>query len=420
MDELEVDDVAMLGGEYDDEEDRSSMTSSVIMPRGAGGQTPGTGGAGGQAPGGSGAGGQTLASKRKAQPTEAKRRCRLCQKWQPEDNFPINSAHCRECKQAVDNLSKQAIRQGEQDWWKKNRNDEQELRKLVSRYMATCPKGVERGKRGVFNLVSYREVYTASTSSAAKARGKMMWEGWYVEWAQKPKGGSYSEQDARRRWREMLEDPAVEKDDKGPPQAPVRCLVAVADEVSFGSKLSHAKTQEMQSKKDQKNVAAEVAARDRRLLLQGHERGALNKNGEALDFTGAMTGMLANSSCGVSGKLGAGGSAFAGQGEFIPDIKVLKEDLEDEEAAPDADKRGAGGEAPDGSAGTGSTTASSGAQKRPAETDLPPAKKARWFDSAAVRALGFILRHFPWAWLRKQLPGACSAFLRVCCVCKPR
>ena len=182
MDEREVDDAARMD-EPDEEDDRSSMVSSVAawgMTAGAGGTTPGTGS-------------EAASGKKSNTKTEAKRRCRLCQKWVPEDTFPINSAYCRECKQAVDNLAKQALRQSEGEWWKKIRNEEPELRKLVAKYMATCPKKQERGKRGVFNLVSYREVYTATTTSAAKARGGMLGEGYNVEYAQKPTGGSQAE-----------------------------------------------------------------------------------------------------------------------------------------------------------------------------------------------------------------------------------
>lgn len=363
MDELEVDDAARVD-DFDDEDDRSSMVSSLHDWGRAGGTTPGRGS-------------EAASGRKPPKKTEAKRRCRLCQKWLPEDTFPINSAYCRECKQAVDNLAKQALRQSEGEWWKKIRNEEPELRKLVAKYMATCPKNQERGKRGVFNLVSYREVYTASSTSSAKARGRMMWEGYYVEFAQKPKGGSHSESAARQRWKEMVDDPTVEKDEQGPAHAPKRCLVPMFDEVSHGSKLSHAKTQELQSKKDTKNVSAEQAAKDRRLLLQGHERGALNKNGEALDFVGAVSGMLANSACGLNGKLGASGSAFAGKGAFIPDIKVLKEELDDDEPMEQKDPEAAS-----------SAAEGSGANKRVGESPQAgqetPAKKIRWFDVAGA------------------------------------
>ena len=363
MDEVEVDAEAFAEMNWEDE-DRKSVASSLAtaLPSLSDPKPP---------------------SKKSKQ--ESKRRCRMCAKWQPEDSFPVNSAYCRCCKQAVDNLAKQAARQNQLEYWKEVRKDEQELKKLVTRYNDTCPRGAEKSKRGNFSLASYREVYAASSSSAAKARGRMMWEGYFVEFAQKPKGGSYTEEEARKRWKEMLEDPDVEKDNLGPAKSSRRCCVATYDEVSHGSKLSHAKTQDLLIKKDAKNVSAEQAAKDRRSLLQGHERGALNKNGEILDFAGAISGMLANSSCGVGGKLGAGGGGFAGHGAFVPDISMLKKEIEEDESGaapggsaeePNAGK-GAGGGAPDEESGKPG-------KKRPAEQESPPPKKAKWFDAEAA------------------------------------
>ena len=371
MVEVELDMDALV--DIVDDEDRSSVVSS---------QAPGIPVSSTQA--------AASVSTKKPKATESKRRCRLCAKWQPEDCFPVICAYCRQCKQAVDNLAKQAARQNQHDYWKEVRNDEQELKKLVTRYLDTCPKSTDKGKRGTFNLASYREVFSASTSSGAKAKGRIMWEGYFVEFAQKPKGGSHTEAEARKRWKEMLEDPAVDKDDLGPAKAPRRCCVPTFDEVSHGSKLSHGKVQDLQTKKDTKNVSAEQAAKDRRMLLRGHERGALNKNGELLDFGGAVSGMLASSACGIGGTLGAGGSAFAGQGAFIPDISMLKKELEEEEAAAAAEDapevaatgNGAGGAAPD------ETEQENRGKKRPANAEAPPTKKQRWFDAEAAWSLG--------------------------------
>ena len=361
MVEVELDTEACADMDWQDEDKKSTCSSLTTAPQ------------------------PVPAPSKKSKEKETKRRCRLCTKWQPEDCFPVNSAYCRCCKQAVDNLAKQAARQNQHEYWKETRKDEQELKKLVTRYLDTCPKGADKSKRGNFCLASYREVYAASSSSGAKARGRMMWEGYFVEFAQKPKGGSHTEEEARKRWKEMLEDPDVEKDNLGPTKSPRRCCVATYDEVSHGSKLSHAKTQDLLIKKDAKNVTHEQAAKDRRALLQGHERGALNKNGELLDFAGAISGMLANSSCGVGGKLGAGGGGFAGHGAFVPDISMLKKEIEEDDSGAALEGsteeanavKGAGGGTPDEESGKSD-------KKRPAELETPPPKKAKWFDAEAA------------------------------------
>ena len=358
----------------EEEEDDASTVVSSEFPKKQSSCSKG-GSAGGSAPD---------ASASRKDKKESKRRCRLCLKWQMEDQFPVNSAYCRECKQAVDNLAKQAARQKESDWWKKIRNEDAELRKLVSKYTSTCPKMTDKGKRGVFNLVTYRETYTASTSASAKVKGRLMWEEYYVEFAKKPKGGSLSEAAARQKWKDMVADPEVEKDENGPPEAPTRCLVAMFDEVTQGSKLTHGKSQELQSKKDAKNVTMEQASKDRRSIMMGHERGSLNRHGEALDFAGALSGMLANTASGSGGKVAAPGSAFAGKGAFIPYVKVLREELEEDEA--EKQPAGAGGSAPgskDSEAASDPTKKRAGGESPGG--DPPPAKKPRWFDAAAAR-----------------------------------
>ena len=226
MAELEEDiDVMMLDGDGDD--------ATTVVSSGAPAPTP-------------------PPTPKPPKPTDAKRRCRLCMKWQPEDCFPVNSAYCRNCKQAVDNLSKQASRQGELEYWKSVRQDETKLKKLVVHYLSQCPKSSDKGKRGVFSFASYREVFSASTSSEVKAKGRMMWEGYFVEFAQKPKGGSHTEEEARKKWKEMLEDPGVEKDELGPAKSSRRCLVPMFDEISHGSKLTHGKEQISQTRKEER------------------------------------------------------------------------------------------------------------------------------------------------------------------------
>ena len=217
----------------------------------------------------------------------------------------------------------------------------------------------------------------------------MMWEGYFVQFAQTAKGGFYSEVEATHLWHEMRRDPAVDKDNLGPAKTPTRCRVPTYDEVSHSIKFTHDKKQGLQSKKDTKNVFAEQVAKDRRLLLQGHEQGALNKHGEVLDFQGAISGMPSSSACGTGGKFGAGGSGFAGQGAIIPDISVLRGELEEKgeaTAGTENAKEGAangddaGGNAPE------ETKKGDRGSKRLGDGEPPLPKKQRWFDFDAARS----------------------------------
>jgi hypothetical protein len=184
-------------------------------------------------------------------------------------------------------------------------------------------------------------------------------------------------------------DPATDKDNLGPSKAPRRCCVPTYDEVSHGSKLSHGKQQDLQTRKDTKNVSPDQAAKDRRSLLHGHERGALNKHGEVLDFQGAMAGMLSSSACGTGGKFGAGGSGFAGQGAFIPDISVLRSELEEKEEATAGAENAKEGAANGDDAGCNApeeTKNGNRGSKRPGDGEPPLPKKQRWCDVDAIDA----------------------------------
>jgi hypothetical protein len=104
-----------------------------------------------------------------------------------------------------------------------------------------------------------------------------------------------------------------------------------------------------------------------------------------------MAGMLSSSACGTGGKFGAGGSSFAGHGAFIPDLAVLRSELEEKEEA------GAGAEDQTEEAGKGDNAGGNAPEdtekgkrgsKRPSDDDPPLPKKARWFDVDAARSLG--------------------------------
>ena len=132
---------------------------------------------------------------------------------------------------------------------------------------------------------------------------------------------------------------------------------------------THDKKQDLQSKKDTKNV----------LPLQGHEQWALNKHGEVLDF----------SVCGTGGKFCADCSGFAGQGTIIPDISVLKGELEEKEeataGAENAKKGAANGDDAGGNAPEETKNGNRGS-KRLGDGEPPLPKKQRWFDFDAARS----------------------------------
>jgi hypothetical protein len=340
MGELEIDTDAMVDGfEKADGEDRSSAAAS----------TP-------------------------ADPApKSNKRCTLCSRWLPDHLFPSNGWRCCECRNAYDRLAKQVIRENQQEFWEEIRNDAMELKKLLRRYSESHIMY----SKTQFDLGSYIKEFSATTNSSANAEGIMMWEGYFVQFAQTAKGGSYSEKEARQRWHEMLGSPWVDKDNRGPARSPRRCRVPMYDEDSI--QFTHDKKQDLQSKKDTKNVFAEQDAKDRRWPLQGHEQWALNKHGEVLDF----------SVCGTGGKFCADCSGFAGQGTIIPDISVLKGELEEKEeataGAENAKKGAANGDDAGGNAPEETKNGNCGS-KRPGDGEPPLPKKQRWCDVDAIDA----------------------------------
>ena len=200
MGELEIDTDAMVDGfEKADGEDRSSAAAS----------TP-------------------------ADPApKSNKRCTLCSRWLPDHLFPSNGWRCCECRNAYDRLAKQVIRENQQEFWEEIRNDAMELKKLLRRYSESHIMY----SKTQFDLGSYIKEFSATTNSRANAEGRMMWEGYFVQFAQTAKGGSYSEKEAMQRWHEMLGSPWVDKDNRGPARSPRRCRVPMYDEVSTASNL---------------------------------------------------------------------------------------------------------------------------------------------------------------------------------------
>lgn len=375
------------GGGYDEQnfqdDDASSMTASQCVG--------GSGGRGGQNGGrGGGVGGRALSQETPSSNATGrgrgsakgkettKKKCRLCAKWFGEDDFSPNSPYCRDDKQAVDNLAKQANQQGQAEFFKEARQNEEKLKKMVARYREMCPYDKMKGKRGHFSIVSYKEEFSAESAVVVAARGRMMTEGMFVKWAQTAEGGSMSEDEAKAKWVEYRGDPHVLRDEKGPPKAPLRIRINLYDDVDFTTATIHAKRQLCQANKEGKNVDKEDAQRQRRMILKGHDRGGLGRNGEEADFGGIAAGMLANTAAGA-GSSSSPGNAFAGAGALLQDIRSLVPDAEeDDEEAP-----------PEGSEADGGRGLSAAEEPRKRGTESAdahgddsstPSKRPKWFD----------------------------------------
>ncbi len=319
-------------------------------------------GAGGVAP----AGGTTSDQKAKGKDKAPKKKCKICQRALPMEDFALHSSFCRPDKQTVDNLAHQAKVQKEETWWQETRRDEARLRRVVRKYQEQCPRETGVRCRYAFAIVRYKEEYSASTAVRHLCRGRMMTKTRYVAWAMSQEGRHMTAKDAERQWTEWESDVDHIRDQKGPTEETLRLRVPMEDDVDFETTWSHSKTQELQAKRETKNVSEEEARRGRRGLLRGHERG-LGKKGEEMEYGAIAQAMVTKN----DGSAAAVGSVFKGAGVFVADVARIEEELAEEDAVATGGQEKATATAP-------ATDASS------VGDSVPPSKKRKWFDASHV------------------------------------
>ena len=315
---------------------------------------------------------------------EDKKKCKVCVKNKILAEFALNSAACRECKQCIDNLERQATIQGESEYWRAIRSNDKDLRRIVLKYQQQCPRLKEKGKRGVFSMVAYKEEYAAETIKAVTSTGRFMWKGHFEKYYKEPEGGSHTPEEAAARWTMMKDDGEWERDEKGPSKAPLRLLIPFSDDVGTTSQLRHSKAQVLSNRKDDKNVTEEDARLARRSIYMAHEKGGLNRRGGEEDFAGLTKGLLANlqglnpASCSSV----AGGAAFAGDGPVVTNVRGL---LRVEEPSGSEDE---GDEGPPKKRKTGEATSTEKGAVSTVKDSDPKKKnvKRKWFDASAAVA----------------------------------
>ena len=133
----------------------------------------------------------------------------------------------------------------------------------------------------------------------------------------------------------------------GPPKEPLLLRIKVADKVTFRNSFEHAKIQEAQQNREMRKVTAETLETDRRSLLRDHERG-IGRDGQHQDFGAIAQSMVTSSTSAEAGGVSRG-SAFSGNGVFMPNLEGLKDEMAEdqlqEQMKKDAKKKGAKGTA---------------------------------------------------------------------------
>ena len=142
------------------------------------------------------------------------KKCRGCAKKLQPGEQAANWPGCVGCKRALDNISKQAARQGEraQKYVAEARADDTKLQAMLASYKDLCPEATEEGcsqvgrKRGTWSLVKYVERVTAASGLIKDVVGEMMFEKLFMEHAQTTRGGRVREEEAAAKWLEYMDE----------------------------------------------------------------------------------------------------------------------------------------------------------------------------------------------------------------------
>ena len=245
------------------------------------------------------------------------KKCRGCKIKLEPGEAASNWPGCVKCKRALDNISKQASRQGEKakQFVVEARADDEKLQAMLASYFELCPEATDDGgpvtgrKRGVWSLVKYVERVTAASGIIKDVLGEMMWEKLWIEHAQTARGGKLREEEAAKQWLEWMD--AIKRRDKnvrydhGGPDGKPRVWVKTQDLII--ERNSYMKSKEIVCEGDSKKKGtSDDVDRLRPELLRNHSQG--------MDFDEVAVAMARNE------------NTFAGASGFILDVLDLMPD----------------------------------------------------------------------------------------------
>jgi hypothetical protein len=148
-------------------------------------------------------------------------------------DFALNQTVDKDCKKALDVISKKARQQGKVEWFKNVKADPKKLRSLVTSYRQASQEAEKAGqKKSTWNLAEYIEEVRASTETVGTSRGKMMWQDQAIEVWRSTDGGALTKQEAASKWDELVatyEALGIPHDHKGPAKASLRLRIHTED-----------------------------------------------------------------------------------------------------------------------------------------------------------------------------------------------
>ena len=250
------------------------------------------------------------------------KKCRGCAKKMQPGEQAANWPGCVPCKRALDNICKQAFRQGEkaQKYVAEARADDSKLQAMLASYKDLCPETTEEGcsqvgrKCGTWSLVKYVETVTAASGLIKDIVGEMMFEKLFMEFAQTTRGGRMREEEAAAKWLEYMDE--IKKGnpdvlyDHGGPSGKIRVWVKTGDILTWRSSYMKEKNVEMEGDSVRKGTFDDV---DRL-------RGELTRNhAKDMGFGEVAAALCRNE------------NAFAGNDGFILNVLDLQQDVECDE-----------------------------------------------------------------------------------------
>ena len=167
-----------------------------------------------------------------------KRTCKSCGKTLDASAFAVNQSNCDRCKKGLDVIAKKARSQGKTQWLSNQKACPNKLQAMLSNYRAACNDAQKNGsKKTNWSIATYQETVRATSGTKFVDEGELMWQDQAILFFQTPAGKNLTQAQAKAKWDSMvaaMDDSAVH-DKEGPPHAPLRLRVRVADKVNFAS-----------------------------------------------------------------------------------------------------------------------------------------------------------------------------------------
>ena len=255
---------------------------------------------------------KTTTKKKQGKPEDSWRKCKQCNKWKEDSDFNEQQGKCKECYNDNRALRRVAERQNmREDLDEMEKNDPRQHSALVKAFLKEREATKKSGKRLKFCIHSFTVKYKSQVGTRGEAVGEMMWEGEWLEEAQKAKHGFLSLQEARDMWARWDKDPQHPRDREGPRNS-LRLCVKTKDKIVQYNDVSREKELAKTANLGKKPTEGVI---DASLKMLTGDKGM--EDHDLTDFD-AIMGKAKTSFAGS-----AHGSALGGEGLLAPDVEEL-------------------------------------------------------------------------------------------------